>query len=40
MEGSHLKIYLGNKFTVVPMHGKKEVKPGTLRAIQRDLGLK
>ena len=39
-EGSHLRVHLGNKFTVLPMHGKKQVRPGTLRAILRDLGLK
>jgi mRNA interferase HicA len=39
-EGSHLKVYRGDRFTVIPMHGKKELKPGTLRAILRDLGLR
>lgn len=29
-KGSHLKVRLGNRSTVLPMHGKKEV----------DLGLK
>jgi predicted RNA binding protein YcfA (HicA-like mRNA interferase family) len=38
-EGSHLKVYRANKFTILPMHGKKELKLGTLRAILRDLDL-
>lgn len=37
--GSHLKVYYKDRQTVIPMHGKKEVKPGTLRAIFRQLGL-
>lgn len=37
--GSHLKVYFGARQTVIPMHGKTEVKPGTLRAIFRQLGL-
>jgi mRNA interferase HicA len=38
-EGSHLKVYRGDKFTILPMHGKKEIKSGTLKAILRDLDL-
>jgi predicted RNA binding protein YcfA (HicA-like mRNA interferase family) len=38
-EGSHLKVYHAGKFTILPMHGKKEIKPGTLKAILRDLDL-
>jgi mRNA interferase HicA len=39
-EGSHLKVYLGNRQTVLPMHPNKELKTGTLNAIKKQLGLK
>jgi mRNA interferase HicA len=40
-KGGHLKVYLGDKMTVLPMHGsRKELKKGTWRAILKDLGLK
>ena len=39
-KGSHLKVYNGDRQTVIPMHGKKEIKTGTLRAIKKALGLK
>jgi mRNA interferase HicA len=38
--GSHLKVYFGERQTVIPMHGKKEIKTGTLRGIRKALGLK
>jgi len=38
-KGSHLKVYLNGRQTVIPMHGK-DLKPGTLAAIKRQLGLK
>lgn len=38
-KGSHLKVYLNGRQTVIPMHGK-DLKPGTLAAIRRQLGLK
>jgi mRNA interferase HicA len=38
--GSHLKVYLGNRQTVVPMHPSKEMKSGTVRGIKKALGLK
>ena len=39
-QGSHLKVYLGEKQTIVPMHGKKELGTGLVNAIKKDLGLK
>jgi predicted RNA binding protein YcfA (HicA-like mRNA interferase family) len=36
---TYLKVYYNDRQTVIPMHSKKEVKPGTLRAIFRQLGL-
>jgi mRNA interferase HicA len=38
-KGSHLKVYLNGRQTVIPMHSK-DLKPGTLAAIKRQLGLK
>jgi len=38
--GSHLKVYLGNRQTVIPMHPAKEMKSGTVRGIKKALGLK
>ena len=38
-KGSHLKVYLNGRQTVIPMHSK-DLKPGTLVAIKRQLGLK
>jgi predicted RNA binding protein YcfA (HicA-like mRNA interferase family) len=39
--GSHALYYRlsDNRRIVVPMHGSKDLKPGTLRAIVSDLGL-
>jgi hypothetical protein len=39
-ERSHLKVYLGGKQTVLPMHPKKELKTGTVEGIKKRLGLK
>jgi mRNA interferase HicA len=38
--GSHLKVYLGDKATILPMHPSKELKPGTTKGIRKALGLK
>jgi mRNA interferase HicA len=38
-KGSHLKVYLNGRQAVIPMHGK-DIKPSTLAAIRRQLGLK
>ncbi len=39
-KGSHLKVRLGNRSTVLPMHGKKEIGKGLEQRIRKDLGLK
>ena len=39
-KSSHLKVRLGSRSTVLPMHGKKEVGKGLERRIKKDLGLK
>ena len=39
--GSHLKVFLGDKRTVLPMHGqKKDLREGLINSIKKDLGLK
>jgi mRNA interferase HicA len=39
-KGSHLKVYLGDKQSIIPMHLKKELKTGTVNGIKKALGLK
>ena len=39
IKGSHLKVYLNGKQTVLPMHCA-ELKKGTVEAIKKQLGLK
>jgi mRNA interferase HicA len=40
-KGGHLKVRLGKRFTVLPMHGSgKEIGKGLENRIKRDLGLK
>jgi predicted RNA binding protein YcfA (HicA-like mRNA interferase family) len=36
-KGSHVRVRVGECFTTVPDHGPRDVPPGTLRAIERDL---
>lgn len=37
----HLTVMLGNKTTQLPMHGsRKELGPGLVNKVLRDLGLK
>jgi mRNA interferase HicA len=38
-KGSHLRVYLGSRRSVLPMHGT-ELKKGTIEAIKKQLGLK
>ena len=38
-KGSHLKVYLGDKFSILPMH-TVDMKKGTVDAIKKQLGLK
>ena len=37
-KGSHLKVYLNGKQSVLPMHAS-DLKRGTLEAIKKQLGL-
>jgi len=39
MRGSHLKVYLNGKQSILPMHNA-ELKTGTVEAIKKQLGLK
>jgi mRNA interferase HicA len=39
-KGSHLKVRLGERSSVLPMHGKTDIGKGLENAIKRQLGLK
>lgn len=39
-EGSHVRLGKGAQRTSVPVHGKRDVKAGTLASIERQTGLK
>ncbi|MDE3022679.1 MAG: type II toxin-antitoxin system HicA family toxin [Pseudomonadota bacterium] len=38
-KGSHLKVYLNGKQSILPMHNT-ELKTGTVESIKKQLGLK
>ncbi|GFO53853.1 hypothetical protein GMSM_08600 [Geomonas sp. Red276] len=38
-KGSHLKVYLGDRFSILPMHNA-DLKKGLVEAIKKQLGLK
>ena len=38
-KGSHLKVYLNDKQSIIPMH-HTELKTGTVEGIKKQLGLK
>jgi mRNA interferase HicA len=38
-KGSHLKVFLNGKISVLPMHSK-ELKTGLVQGIKKKLGLK
>lgn len=40
IEGSHYRLAKGDKKTSVPVHGAKDLKPGTLASIERQSGVK
>ncbi|MHB0991438.1 MAG: type II toxin-antitoxin system HicA family toxin [Burkholderiales bacterium] len=40
VEGSHHRLVKGDKKTSVPVHGTKDLKPGTLASIERQSGVK
>jgi mRNA interferase HicA len=40
-EGSkHIKVFFKGRFTLLPRHGPKELKTGTVEGIKKRLGLK
>jgi len=39
-KGSHLKVYLNGRQSVLPMHGKGEVGKGLESSIKKQLGIK
>jgi mRNA interferase HicA len=39
-KGSHLKVFLDDRQSVLPMHGRAELGKGLVAAIKRQLGLK
>jgi mRNA interferase HicA len=39
-KGSHLKVYLNGRQSVLPMHGTEELGKGREATIKRQLGLK
>ena len=39
-KGSHLKVELNGKFSVMPMHKSKEIGTGLAAKIKKDLALK
>ena len=38
-KGSHLKVYYKSRQSGLPMHGKKELGTGLVKAIKKQLGL-
>jgi len=39
-EGSHVRLGKGSLRTTVPLHGSRDLKPGTLASIERQTGIK
>ena len=39
-KGGHITVRLGEKTTVMPVHGQKDLPKGTVEAIKSQLGLK
>jgi len=38
--GSHHKMVRDNTYLIVPVHGTKDIKPGTLNSILKKAGIK
>ncbi|MGA2268382.1 MAG: type II toxin-antitoxin system HicA family toxin [Bryobacteraceae bacterium] len=36
----HTKVFFRGKFTLLPRHGARELKTGTVQGIKRKLGIK
>lgn len=39
-KGSHLKVFLNDKMSIMPVHKSKEIGTGLVEKIKKDLGLK
>ena len=39
-KGGHLKVRRGDRRSVLPMHGRKDLGKGLVEAIKKQLGLK
>lgn len=39
-QGSHVRMGKGPIRTTIPLHGSRDIKPGTLAAIERQTGIK
>ena len=39
-KGSHLKLTNGERITIVPIHGSKDIPVGTLKSIEKQSGVK
>jgi len=39
-KGSHLKLTNGERVTIVPLHGTKDIPIGTLKGIEKQSGVK
>ena len=39
-DGSHVRMGKGTARTTVPVHGKHDLRPGTLASIERQTGIK
>ncbi len=39
-KGGHITVRRGDRVTVMPMHGKRELPTGTVEAIKKQLDLK
>jgi len=38
-KGSHLKLTNGERITIVPIHGSKDIPVGTLKSIEKQSGV-
>jgi mRNA interferase HicA len=39
-KGSHQRVSLNGRYSVVPMHPSKEIAKGTVESVKKDPGLK
>jgi predicted RNA binding protein YcfA (HicA-like mRNA interferase family) len=38
-DGSHVRMERGDRLVTVPVHGSKDIRPGTLRSILEQAGM-